>query len=99
MVTSTQPGTQKQDPRTDQAGDAFNADAAVMAPCDLMTSAQNESVRLAAAEALLIVRAEAQAMHFQVQRFENADAQRGKADANARRDAFAEMGRRLRYCV
>ena len=55
-----------------------HADAAIKALCDLMTGAQNESVRLAAAKELLDRSCGRTPDAIQVQRFENADALRDK---------------------
>ena len=72
------PGVQNKVSREIRQAAMLRADDAIKALCDLMTGAQNESVRLAAAKELLDRSCGRAPDAIEVQRFENADAQRGK---------------------
>lgn len=72
------PGVQNRVSREVRQAAMQHADEAIKALCDLMTGAQNESVRLAAAKELLDRSCGRTPDAIEVQRFENADALRGK---------------------
>lgn len=71
-------GVQNKVSREVRAAAMLHADEAINALVSLMTDAQNESVRLAAAKELLDRSCGRTADAIEVQRFENADEQRGK---------------------
>ena len=72
------PGVQNKVSREIRQAAMLRADDALKALCDLMTGAQNESVRLAAAKELLDRSCGRTPDAIEVQRFENADALRDK---------------------
>lgn len=72
------PGVQNKVSREVRQAAMQHAGDAIRALCDLMTGAQNESVRLAAAKELLDRACGRTPEAIEVQRFEIADALRGK---------------------